>query len=167
MHLCFIRPFVHVYLCTYIYIVNWEKGHRVKTEAHAMAQRKLPWYPVPHHVFYCSSSVARGGMIGVREVVGELTSVDRKNSPNHLAFSRNLLQWLRRKNRRSVTEMGSVREQGAAVLADKVPGTSEQKRTRKPKQVIKLKKNGNQALSVPQMLTYHWSVPQSTKSWPV
>lgn len=52
--------------------------------------------------------------------------------------------------------MGSVREQGVKVLVDKDPGIWEQKGTGKPKQVIKLKKNGNQALGVLQMLIHHF-----------
>lgn len=75
------------------YMLNWEKGHWVKAEARAAAQRKLPWCPVPYHVFYCCSSAARGGR-------GADLRGDRENFPNQLASPTNLLQWLRRKNRR-------------------------------------------------------------------
>lgn len=35
------------------------------------------------------------------------------------------------------------------MVADKAHGISEQKRTSKPKQVIKLEKNGNQGMGIP------------------
>lgn len=53
-------------VCVYVqvHILNWEKGHRVNAEAHALAHRELPWCPVPHHVFYSLSCAARGGREG-------------------------------------------------------------------------------------------------------
>lgn len=52
--------------------------------------------------------------------------------------------------------MGGVREQGVAVLADKARSMSEQKRTHKPKLVIKSQKNGNQGMGILQLLTHHF-----------
>lgn len=85
------------------------------------------------------SRTARGG----RE---DWLGVDRESFPNQLASPRNRLQWLRKKN------MGSERERGAAVLADKGQGISEQKRTCKPKQVITLQKTGDQGMGTQQQL---------------
>lgn len=54
-----------MYVYVQVYILNWEKGHGVRAEAHAVAQRKLPWCPVPRHVDHYWSSTARGAREGV------------------------------------------------------------------------------------------------------
>lgn len=105
---------LHVY--AQLYILNWEKGHKAKgREAHAVAQRKLPWCPVPSScglllVRHCKRR-GRSGESGKRD----RESVHKGELPK--------ISWPLREISSSDEGGGErgVREQRAAIRADKEP----------------------------------------------